>query len=107
MEDAFPGGSRIGDDSAPGGGQRYGTRPGWTSYGSETRMWVAAPLEEVWASDSWVQPFRRVRAIWAPHLGYYGMTWSLYSALIARGAEVLFDRNAMVDDSLQHTCGAR
>ena len=29
--------------------------------------------------------------------GYYGMAWSLYSALIARGAEVQFDKNAMVD----------
>lgn len=29
--------------------------------------------------------------------GYYGMAWSLYSALIARGAEVQFGKNAMVD----------
>jgi hypothetical protein len=29
--------------------------------------------------------------------GYYGMAWSLYSALIARGAEVEFGKNAMVD----------
>jgi hypothetical protein len=29
--------------------------------------------------------------------GFYGMAWSLYSTLIARGAEVQFGRNAMVD----------
>jgi hypothetical protein len=29
--------------------------------------------------------------------GYYGMAWALYSALIARGSEVEFGRNAMVD----------
>jgi hypothetical protein len=29
--------------------------------------------------------------------GYYGMAWSLYSTLIARGAEVQFRKNAMVD----------
>jgi hypothetical protein len=29
--------------------------------------------------------------------GYYGMAWSLYSTLIARGAEVRFGNNAMVD----------
>ncbi len=29
--------------------------------------------------------------------GYYGMAWSLYSTLIARGSEVQFDKNAMVD----------
>ena len=29
--------------------------------------------------------------------GYYGMAWSLYSTLIARGAEVQFGKNAMVD----------
>jgi hypothetical protein len=29
--------------------------------------------------------------------GYYGMAWSLYSTLIARGAEVHFGKNAMVD----------
>ena len=29
--------------------------------------------------------------------GYYGMAWSLYSTLVARGAEVQFSKNAMVD----------
>jgi len=29
--------------------------------------------------------------------GYYGMAWSLYATLIARGAEVQFGKNAMVD----------
>ena len=29
--------------------------------------------------------------------GYYGMAWSLYTTLIARGAEVQFGKNAMVD----------
>jgi hypothetical protein len=29
--------------------------------------------------------------------GYYGMAWAVYSALIARGAEVQFSKNAMVD----------
>ena len=29
--------------------------------------------------------------------GYYGMAWALYSALIARGAEVQFHKNTMVD----------
>lgn len=29
--------------------------------------------------------------------GYYGMAWAIYSALIARGAEVQFGKNAMVD----------
>jgi hypothetical protein len=29
--------------------------------------------------------------------GYYGMAWSLYSTLIARGAEVQFGKSAMVD----------
>ena len=29
--------------------------------------------------------------------GYYGMAWTLYSTLIARGSEVQFDKNAMID----------
>ena len=29
--------------------------------------------------------------------GYYGMAWSVYSNVIARGAEVEFNRNAVVD----------
>jgi hypothetical protein len=29
--------------------------------------------------------------------GYYGMAWAVYSALIARGAEVQFSKNAMLD----------
>jgi hypothetical protein len=29
--------------------------------------------------------------------GYYGMAWSLYSTVIARGSEVEFGKNAMVD----------
>jgi hypothetical protein len=29
--------------------------------------------------------------------GYYGLAWSVYSNVIARGAEVQFDRNAMMD----------
>ena len=29
--------------------------------------------------------------------GYYGMAWSLYSTLVARGVEVQFSKNAMVD----------
>jgi hypothetical protein len=29
--------------------------------------------------------------------GYYGMAWSLYATLVARGAEVQFGKNAMVD----------
>ena len=29
--------------------------------------------------------------------GYYGMAWSLYSTLIARGADVQFDKHAMID----------
>lgn len=29
--------------------------------------------------------------------GYYGMAWSLYSTLIARGAEVQFGKDAMID----------
>jgi hypothetical protein len=29
--------------------------------------------------------------------GYYGLAWSLYSTLIARGADVQFDKHAMID----------
>jgi hypothetical protein len=29
--------------------------------------------------------------------GYYGLAWSVYSNVIARGGEVQFDRNAMMD----------
>lgn len=29
--------------------------------------------------------------------GYYGLAWSVYSNVVARGGEVQFDRNAMVD----------
>ncbi|HEY2014028.1 MAG TPA: hypothetical protein VGH38_11040 [Bryobacteraceae bacterium] len=29
--------------------------------------------------------------------GYYGLAWSIYSSLIARGGEVQFDKNAMMD----------
>ena len=29
--------------------------------------------------------------------GYYGLAWSVYSNVIARGAEVQFDKNAMMD----------
>jgi hypothetical protein len=30
-------------------------------------------------------------------LGYYGLAWSLYSTVVARGAEVQFNKNAVVD----------
>ncbi|MCU1258983.1 MAG: hypothetical protein JWO80_1868 [Bryobacterales bacterium] len=30
-------------------------------------------------------------------LGYYGLAWSVYSTVIARGAEVQFDKNAVID----------
>ncbi len=30
-------------------------------------------------------------------LGYYGMAWSVFSTVVARGAEVQFDRNAAID----------
>ena len=29
--------------------------------------------------------------------GYYGLAWSVYSNVIARGGEVEFDKNAMMD----------
>jgi hypothetical protein len=29
--------------------------------------------------------------------GHYGSAWSVYSNVIARGAEVQFDKNAMMD----------
>jgi hypothetical protein len=29
--------------------------------------------------------------------GYYGLAWSIYSTVIARGAEVQFDKNAVID----------
>src|ERR1039457_637636 len=29
--------------------------------------------------------------------GYYGLAWSVYSHLVARGSEVQFDKNAMMD----------
>jgi hypothetical protein len=29
--------------------------------------------------------------------GYYGLAWSVYSSVIARGGEVQFDKNAMMD----------
>jgi hypothetical protein len=32
-------------------------------------------------------------------LGYYGLAWSVYSTVVARGKEVQFDRNAMIDMS--------
>ena len=39
------------------------------------------------------QSSRNVGAI----LGYYGMAWSVFSTVVARGAEVSFDRNAVID----------
>ena len=36
-------------------------------------------------------------------LAYYGMTWKLYSTIIARGQEVRFDKNAAVDISFNTT----
>jgi hypothetical protein len=30
-------------------------------------------------------------------LGYYGLAWSVYSNVIGRGAEVEFEKNAMMD----------
>ncbi len=32
-----------------------------------------------------------------PELGYYGMAWSVYSHILARGADVEFPKNAMID----------
>ena len=29
--------------------------------------------------------------------GYYGLAWSIYSSVIARGGEVQFDKNAVMD----------
>ena len=29
--------------------------------------------------------------------GYYGLAWSVYSSVIARGGEVQFERNAVMD----------
>jgi hypothetical protein len=29
--------------------------------------------------------------------GYYGLAWSVYSSVIAKGGEVQFDKNAMMD----------
>ena len=29
--------------------------------------------------------------------GYYGLAWSVYSSVIARGGEVQFDKNAVMD----------
>jgi len=29
--------------------------------------------------------------------GYYGLAWSVYSNVVARGGEVQFDKNAMID----------
>jgi hypothetical protein len=29
--------------------------------------------------------------------GYYGLAWSVYSAVVSRGGEVQFDKNAMMD----------
>ena len=29
--------------------------------------------------------------------GYYGLAWSVYSSVIARGGEVQFDNNAVMD----------
>jgi hypothetical protein len=29
--------------------------------------------------------------------GYYGLAWSVYSHVVARGSEVQFDKNAMMD----------
>ena len=30
-------------------------------------------------------------------LGYYGLAWSVFSTVVARGREVQFDKNAVVD----------
>ena len=30
-------------------------------------------------------------------LGYYGMAWSVYSNVFARGPEIRFDKNAMIE----------
>ena len=30
-------------------------------------------------------------------LGYYGMAWAVYSTVVARGAEVQFNKNAVID----------
>jgi hypothetical protein len=39
------------------------------------------------------QSSRNVGAVF----GYYGMAWSVYSTIVARGAEVQFDKNAVID----------
>ena len=38
--------------------------------------------------------------------GYYGMAWSVYSTVVARGAEVQFGKNAVIDIGFnQRTAG--
>ncbi len=39
-------------------------------------------------------------------LGYYGMAWSLYSTLIARGKDVTFEKNTAVDVSFNNRRGS-
>jgi len=33
-------------------------------------------------------------------LGYYGLAWSVFSTVVARGPEVHFEKNAVVDIGL-------
>jgi hypothetical protein len=33
-------------------------------------------------------------------LGYYGLAWSVFTTVVARGPEVHFDKNAVVDIGL-------
>ena len=39
------------------------------------------------------QSSRNVGAVF----GYYGLAWSVYSTVVARGAEVQFGKNAVID----------
>jgi len=40
---------------------------------------------------------RRARLTMGMALGYYGLAWSVYSNAIAKGGEVEFEKNAMLE----------
>jgi len=63
----------------------------------EAATWVAAPWAEVWDSVCWAAPSLRLRASVGMAFGYYKLAWSVYSNVIAKGAEVSFAKNAVLE----------
>jgi hypothetical protein len=77
--------SRLADNDA--GASRCGRR-GEQCLGP---VWAAAPDSNAGRCGGAVFPVR------GHDFGYYGLAWSIYSSVIARGGEVQFDKNAVMD----------